>query len=177
MDGGIDRLERAVRKLTNATWALVAFTAATLVWSVVSVWLYAHTSIVSTKSSGADEHFPTEFRKYSDFHKLPLEEQLKQASAIVIAKHEVQDGRLIAKVSEIPCLKPGTRLSYKVGDELRDSGRRIEPNTMYGDGQFVLFTGKDADFRFSATYTNNRLYMAGNMSLDEFRAEVTKACK
>jgi hypothetical protein len=173
-----ETLAKSIRRLTLAVWALALVTLASTLWSLGSVFLYSGSfGLGATKASTSEQTFSKEFEKYAGFHKLPFDEQLKQASAVIIAKHSVEGDRLIAKVSEIPCLKSGTRFGYKIGDELRDSGRRVEPNTFYGDGQIVLFTGAEADFRFSSTFTNNRLHLGGNMSLDDFRKEVSQACK
>jgi hypothetical protein len=178
MQDNSEKLAKSVRGLVLSVWALVFVTAATTLWSVVTVYLFAPSASNTTgqfPSMNSTASIAT--IESSRFHELPIEDKLKKSSAIVVARHEKRDQKLIVRVSEILCQRDGVRLGYKVGDMMRDSGRAIEGDTDYGDGQVVFFSGKEADFRFSTTFRNDRLYTGGQMSLADFRALIAQHCK
>jgi hypothetical protein len=55
------------------------------------------------------------------FHELPVEEQIKRASVIALARFEpANDGRRKAVIAEILKQDPGTTFHYSVGDEYPD---------------------------------------------------------
>lgn len=108
------------------------------------------------------------------FHELSLEEQIKQASVIAIAKYEKSpDGKMKAIIKEFLKKEPGTTIYYSIGDEYPGSSYYPKENTMYGDGVVVFFTGSPATMKMSMTYSGDRIRSLGDIPMELFR----KKCK
>ncbi len=104
------------------------------------------------------------------FHELSLEEQIKTASVIAIAKYEKStDGKMKAIIKEILKKEPGTTVYYEIGDEFPGSSYYPKENTMYGDGVVIFFTGSPASMRMSMTYSGDRIHSLGDIPIELFK--------
>ena len=108
------------------------------------------------------------------FHELSLEDQIKQASVIAIAKYQKSsDGKMKAIINEFLKKEPGTTIYYNIGDEYPGSSYYTKENTMYGDGIIIFFTGSPAIMKMSMTYSGDRIRSLGDIPIELFR----KKCK
>ncbi len=104
------------------------------------------------------------------FHELSIDEQIKEASVIALARYEPSpDGRMKAVIKEFLKKKPGTELYYDVGDEYPSASYVPEENASRGDGLVIFFVGSPAMMRMSMSYTGNRIYSLGDIPLELFR--------
>jgi hypothetical protein len=107
--------------------------------------------------------------EFNSFHDWPVEKQVQAASIIAITKWQKSDSRLKCIITEILKQAPNTTFYYKVGDEYVPGSNQIEDDTIYGDGQVMFFTGSPATFRYSTTYSNDRISGMGDMPITELR--------
>ncbi|MGH8524511.1 MAG: hypothetical protein ACREXY_09920 [Gammaproteobacteria bacterium] len=164
MDATTDQasLTRWIRNLTVAVW-------------VAAIALMLNVAVTLSSYFGLSPMFRTSPEtgltdSLAGFHEFPIEQQIRSASAIVLTKYRRDGDRLTSVVAEILKHKPGTTFHYKVGDEYKAVGDRvIRANTHYGDGEVVFFAGSPATVRLSASYTNERIGMAGDVLLDTLR--------
>ena len=106
------------------------------------------------------------------FYELGLEDQIKQASIIAIAKYEKSpDGKMKTIVKEFLKKEPGTTIYYKIGDEYPGSSYYPKENTMYGDGVVIFFTGSPATMKMSMSYSGDRIQSLGDIPIELFRQE------
>ena len=104
------------------------------------------------------------------FHELPVEEQIKEASVIALARYEsAEDGRMKAVLREFLKKNEGIELYYGVGDEYRPSSYYPKDGTKYGDGLVIFFTGSPAMMRQSMSYSGDRIHSLGDMPLELLR--------
>lgn len=104
------------------------------------------------------------------FHELSLDDQIKQASVIAIAKYEKSsDGKMKAILKEFLKKEPGTTIYYNIGDEYPGSSYYPKENTMYGDGVIIFFTGSPATMKMSMTYSGDRIRGLGDIPIELFR--------
>jgi hypothetical protein len=104
------------------------------------------------------------------FHELSLEEQIKTASVIAIAKYEKSsDGKMKAIIKEFLKKEPGATIYYNIGDEYPGSSYYPKENTMYGDGVVIFFTGSPASMRMSMSYSGNRIHSLGDIPIELFK--------
>ena len=116
------------------------------------------------------------FEGLNTFHQLDVDEQIKLASVIAIAKYvPSDDGKSIAVISEILKKKPGTMFYYEIGDEFPDASIFAEDHTNYGDGLVIFFTGSPAMMRLSMTYKGERIRSLGDLPLKLFREKCKEA--
>ncbi len=105
-----------------------------------------------------------------DFNELSVEEQIKRASVVALARFEPgKDGKRIAVLTEILKQTPGTTFYYKVGEEFPDGSVYSQEGTEYGDGLVIFFTGSPASMRMSMTYSGERIRGLGDIPLKLFR--------
>lgn len=108
------------------------------------------------------------------FHELSLDNQIKQASVIAIAKYEKSpDGKMKAIIKEFLKKEPDTTIYYNIGDEYPGSSYYPKENTMYGDGVIVFFAGSPATMKMSMTYSGDRIRSLGDIPIELFK----KKCK
>lgn len=104
------------------------------------------------------------------FHELSLEEQIKTASVIAIAKYEKSsDGKMKAIIKEFFKKEPGTTIYYDIGDEYPGSSYFPKENTMYGDGVVIFFTGSPASMKMSMSYSGDRIHSLGDIPIELFK--------
>ena len=104
------------------------------------------------------------------FHELSLDEQIKQASVIAIAKYEKSaDGKMKAIIKEFLKKEPGTTIYYNIGDEYPGSSYYPKEKTIYGDGVVIFFTGSPATMKMSMTYSGDRIRGLGDIPIELFR--------
>jgi hypothetical protein len=105
---------------------------------------------------------------------LGLEEQIRQASVIALAKYEKSpDGKMKAVIRELLKKESGTTIYYSIGDEYPSSSYYPSENRSYGDGVVIFFTGSPARMGMSMTFTGNRISGMGDLPVELFR----KKCK
>ena len=120
--------------------------------------------------SESSKSLENSYELLNEFHDLEVDEQIKLARVIAIAKYEPSDdGKSIAVISEILKLQPGTSFYYDIGDEFPDSLYFPEDKTNYGDGLVIFFTGSPAMMRLSMTYSGERIRSLGDLPLKVFR--------
>lgn len=155
-------LTRWIRNLTVAVWVAAIALLLNLAVTLLSYFALVPTSLISPGASFT-ESFP-------GFRELPIEAHVRSASVIVLTKYRREGDKLKSVVSEILKHKPGTTFHYQVGDELGSAGDRVvRENTRYGDGEVVFLAGSPATVRLSASYTNERIAMAGDLPLSALR--------
>jgi hypothetical protein len=113
--------------------------------------------------------------EFNNFHDWPVEKQIQTASVIAIAKYQKSDSTLKCIISEILKQKPGTAFYDKVGDEFPHGNQHIRENTTYGDGQIIFFTGSSATFRYSCSFTGDRVGGLGDIPLNRLRELIQKS--
>ena len=122
-------------------------------------------------SSQMDRAFPQQAEVLHEsgtpFHELKLEEQIKQASVIALAKYEpAPDGKMKAVIKEFLKKEPDATIYYNVSDEYAPSSYYPKKNTNYGDGLIMFFTGSPAMMRMSMSYTGDRIGGLGDLPLE-----------
>jgi hypothetical protein len=156
----------AIGKLTKAVWALVIVTALNLLWNALYPTLI-RPHLLPVAESFTWQH--ADEQKYNDFDQWPLQKQINTASVIALAKFQKQGDRYKCVISEILKRTPNTDFYYKVGDEFQFPGGNAGPQTQYGDGEVIFFTGSPATFRLSTTYNGDRISALGDIPLDRLR--------
>lgn len=108
----------------------------------------------------------------SHFYELKLEDQIKKASVIALAKYEPSpDGKMKAIIKEFLKKEPGTTIYYKVGDEYAASSYYPKDKTTYGDGVIIFFVGSPATMRMSMTYQGDRIHGLGDLPLELLKSK------
>lgn len=176
-----DALARAVRALSLGVGclALVSLVQAGIyAYSVYRSALYFRgvpSSSTATKRGGGHLTGASEIQSDGpSFDRLTPEEQIKRATAILVTKHEVTNGKPKAVVVEILKQPPDGSLGYAVGDEVPLLSSRYGVDTAtYGDGDVVFFAGSSNDMRESVSYRNGRIGGFGEMPLTTLRELVS----
>ncbi len=149
----------------------IAFIA--LAWLGVSLLTSAHVSQGdSTVSFGTSRQPSTPVGAESGppFHELPLEEQIKRASVIALARYEpAPDGRKRAILKEFLKKDPETTIYYKIGDEFTSASFYPAEGSERGDGLVIFFVGSPATMRMSMTFFGDRIPSLGDIPLELFR--------
>lgn len=110
------------------------------------------------------------------FHELEVEEQIKQASVIALAKYEPSpDGKMNAIIKEFLKKEPGTTIYYNVGDEHPRSSYYPKAKTKYGDGLIIFFTGSPATMKMSMSYSGDRIHSLGDIPVELFREKCNES--
>lgn len=104
------------------------------------------------------------------FHELSVEEQIKQASVIVLARYErAPDGKMKAVIREFLKKDPNTVIHYKIGDEYSSASFYPSEGKDYGEGVVVFFVGSPASMRLSVTYSGDRIRGLADIPVELFR--------
>lgn len=104
------------------------------------------------------------------FHELPVEEQIKRASVIALARFEpAADGKMKAIFREFLKKAPDTTIYYSIGDEYPSASYYPSEGARHGDGVVVFFVGSPADMRMSMTYTGDRIHSLGDIPIELFK--------
>ena len=104
------------------------------------------------------------------FRELSVEDQIKSASVIALARYEpASDGRKKAVIKEILKKAPGTEFFYAVGDEYPSGSYYPVEGSSRGDGLVIFFRGSPAMMRMSMSYTGDRIHSLGDIPLELFR--------
>jgi hypothetical protein len=113
---------------------------------------------------------PAAIAEGQSFHELPMEEQIKRASVIALARYEPgEDGKMKAVIREFLKMAPDTVIHYKVGDEFASGSFYPSPERHYGDGMVIFFVGSPASMRLSMTYSGDRIHGLGDIPVELFR--------
>lgn len=108
------------------------------------------------------------------FHELKLEEQIKAASVIALARYErSSDGKMKAIIKEFLKKEPNVTIYYNIGDEYPDASYYPKENVSYGDGVIIFLTGSPARMAMSMTYSGDRIRGLGDLPVELLR----KKCK
>lgn len=175
----IDSTARAIKKLSIAMWIIAVVMVANLLISLVALFSPAFIAkrMMATLPEMGTSSEPGSLAYYNNFHEWPVEKKVQAASVIAVAKWEKSDSTMKCVISEILKQAPNTTFYYKVGDEFRPGNRQIRDNTSYGDGQVLFFTGSPASFRYSTSYTDDRIAGSGDMPITELRELIGKSNK
>ena len=104
------------------------------------------------------------------FYELDLEEQIKQASVIALARYEpATDGKMKAIIKEFLKKEPKAIIYYNIGDEYPTSSYYPKADTNYGDGIIMFFTGSPAMMKYSTTYHGDRIGGLGDLPVELLR--------
>lgn len=104
------------------------------------------------------------------FHDLPLEEQIRQASVIALARYEpAADGKMKAVIREFLKKEPNATIHYGVGDEYPSASFYPNEGRSHGEGVVIFFVGSPADMRLSVTYDGDRIRGLSDIPLELFK--------
>jgi hypothetical protein len=121
-----------------------------------------------TTTAPEPDTFPQE--RGPAFHELPLDEQIRQASVIAIARYEpAPDGQMKAVIKEFLKNDPDTTLYYKIGDEYASGSFYPEAGAERGDGIVIFFQGSPAGLTMSMNYSGDRIPGLGDIPMALFR--------
>ncbi|MCL2525212.1 MAG: hypothetical protein FWF20_09910 [Betaproteobacteria bacterium] len=113
-------------------------------------------------------------RPHTPFHELEVEEQIKEATVIALARYErAGDGRVKAVIKEFLKKEPNTTIYYDIGDEYVTHF----PNdaTREGTGLVIFFVGSPAQVTMSATFSGDRIRGLGDIPLELFKKKCDEA--
>jgi hypothetical protein len=138
---------------------------------VVVPMLFTTPGEATVRSGPSLSERPSSFEEPGpQFHELPLEEQIKTASVIALARYELApDGKQKAIIKEFLKKDPNTTIYYNIGDEYPGGSFYPKDKTSYGDGVIVFFVGSPASMRMSISYTGDRIHSLGDIPLQLFR--------
>lgn len=109
------------------------------------------------------------------FYELGIDEQIKRASVIALARYErASDGEMKAVIKEFLKKEPNVQIYYKVGDEYAPSSYYPGGKTVYGDGVVIFFTGSPATMQLSMTYSGDRIHGLGDIPIELFKEKCAK---
>jgi hypothetical protein len=109
------------------------------------------------------------------FYELPLEERIKQASVIAVARYEAaEDGRMKAVLKEFLKQDDQAAFHYQIGDEYAPSSYYPKQGASYGDGIVIFFEGSPAIMRSSMSYSGDRIPGLGDMPVELLRVKCGK---
>lgn len=180
---GNDVLKRFTDGLVFGAGFAIAYT---VIWPIAADVIYP--AIISSKLEKVAKGIPelrseakppeSQNRQISppapEFHELEIDDQIKQASVIALAKFEpAPDGKKKVIITEFLKKEPGVTIYYDVGDEYASASFYPKGNADYGDGMVVFFTGSPAQMRMSMTYSGDRIRGLGDLPVELFR----KKCK
>lgn len=134
-----------------------------------------HLSELNDRKPPSISRGPQEFREPGiPFHELKLEEKIKKASVIALAKYESShDGKMKAIIKEFLKKQSDATIYYNIGDEYTSSSYYPKDKTSYGDGLVIFFTGSPARMSMSMSYSGDRIRGLGDLPVELFR----KKCK
>jgi hypothetical protein len=164
---------RAIGRLTVAVWVLVGTSLLNLAVSIFGTFYPPFMVQRITDALNASPQLGSREQgdRYSGFHDWPLEKQIAAASVIALTKHRAENGKIKSVIVELLKLKPGTAFYYKLGDEY-GSEYNAKERTAYGDGQVMFFVGSPAQFRYSTTYSGDRILGLGDMPIALLRQKI-----
>ena len=179
MDTSDQATIKAVRRLTIAVWALVLVVGLYVAMSMIAYvpWLMSMSSVSDGSQTGRSGASSRSTLRYENFHDLPLDKQIAAASVIAIAKYQKEGEKLKCVISEILKQSPNTDFYFKVGDEYPSCSRYPKSNEMPVDGQLMFFVGSPAEFRYSTTFSGDRLIGLGEMPIDMLRRKIKGEAK
>lgn len=179
-------LAKSLKKLTAAVW-VVAFSLIGIIVLSIVPWVFPDFYMKQFTSSHTDSpqgHEPlASVRSVTvetplltkQFYELPIEEQIQQASQIIVASYEeAPDGRMKAIITDILKKDPGTVSYYDIGDEHPSSSYYPSEKSSYGDGVIIFFTDSPATMKLSMTYEGDRIRGLGDMPMALFRAKCSE---
>jgi hypothetical protein len=181
-----ESIVRAVRRLTVAVWSLSAMLGLFFLLYAWSFW--SSSSAISRISTQTTWGPPPDIEGVQppkdplpassvpeNLYDLPLEQQIKWASAMAIGRY-VRDGdRYKCIIAEVLKVSPGVTFHYKLGDEYRECSYYPRENESRGDGVVLYFVGNPATFRLSTSFSGDRVRSLGDMPLELMRAEIAKS--
>lgn len=168
-----DAVVRALKRLTVAIWVLIAITTLELLFGLfVTLFPAAVARHFAAQSSDFSSAPPIDQNR--DFYNWPLEKQIGAASVIAVGKMKLEDNIYKCIIAEILKQSPNTTFYYKVGDEYRQGNHAAKPGNDYGDGQLLFFVGSPAEFRYSVSFSGDRVTALGDMPLDVLRQMIHK---
>lgn len=176
-----EHLEKALRRLTRAMWAIAIALIALVVISalpLIAPGFYFRTvtddatAALTSPNPVPPSEGPTVSlqSEYPDFHRLPIEEKVKAASVVALGRYERGDGSTLrAIVTEIVKKTPGTVSYFDVGQEVPNASLLLRPGTNYGDGALIFFAGSPAMMRESYSVSKGRISGLGDVPVDRIR--------
>ena len=109
------------------------------------------------------------------FHELGVDEQIKNASVIALARFEKSsDGKMRAVIKEFLKKNPGVEIYYNIGDEYPSASYYPNKDRGYGDGVVIFFTGSPANMAMSVTYTGDRISGLSDIPIELFKQKCEK---
>jgi hypothetical protein len=109
------------------------------------------------------------------FRDLGLEEKIRQASVIALAKYEpAHDGQMKAIIKEFLKKDPGVTIYYKIGDEHPSSNYYPKEGVGHGDGLVIFFTGSPANMKMSMSYSGDRIHSLGDIPVELFKKKCSE---
>ena len=158
------------------------------IWYVSAAWMVPR--LIGSRVHEAETHFPVpasadkssstsaaedRVRSGKPFHELGIDEQIKQASAIAIARFEhAADGENKAIIREFLKKDPGVEIYYAVGDEYQAASMYPREHTRIGDGVVIFFEGSPAQMVLLMSYYGDRIAGLGDIPIELFRDKCRK---
>jgi hypothetical protein len=134
----------------------------------LAAWQFSEQSPNDSRSDTSSAE--TESESGKQFHELELEDQIRRASIIALARYERDpDGKMKAIISEFLKKEPNVTIYYDIGDEYPSASYYPKVNTNYGDGMVMFFTGSPATMRMSMTYFGDRVHSLGDLPIELLR--------
>jgi hypothetical protein len=178
-------LKKFIEGLVFGAGFAIAFMA---IW-FLSTWLVAP-RIIASQIHEAETHIPASLAANTHsqisldsgwttpekpFHELGVDEQIRQASVIALARYErAPDGEMKAIIREFLKKDPNVDVYYNVGDEFQSASRYPRDDTKFGDGVVIFFTGSPAQMMMSMSYYGDRITGLGDIPIALFRDKCKK---
>lgn len=185
-DDSVSRLEKAIAGLTKPVWFIAIILTAHFALSIFP-WIYPTFYVQRFSEANmkgfSSETFSTEERDLTDaptipnarvlFHELSMEEQLKQATAIVYAKFRPSDdGRFLAIVEEYLKSSATVKKQFKIGDEYSPSSYYPKEKYLRGDGVILFFSGSSANASMSNSVYDSRVPGFGDITIEMLKIKI-----
>jgi hypothetical protein len=180
MNEELNVVSKSINRLTVALWVIAGVLVINLLLSIIPFLFpdfymnqfstVSKVEVPPSESSKMEPVAPEIFVPQKQFHELPIEEQIKEASLIAVAKYEpAPDGQMKAIITDILKKDPNVVSYYDVGDEHPSSSYYPKDRSSYGDGLVIFFTGSPATMRMSMSYEGDRIRSLGDMPLSLFK--------
>ena len=137
-------------------------------WCVLSLWTHVSLGPPHLTASGGPAGTQVMDDSAPQFDKLSLDEKIKKASVITLARYEHSpDGKLKAVFKEF--LKKAPDTDFYDTDQAQGSDLAKFGGVAEGDTLIAFYVGSPAAFAESISFTGEHLSMYGDMPLEMFR--------
>lgn len=112
----------------------------------------------------------------AEFHEMSVDEKIRNASGIAIARFErLGENDVQAVIQEFLKRDPNTEFFYQVGDALPDGHEYLSMKDTGSVGLVIFFVGSPATIASVSSFREDRIYSLGDMPLDLLRQKAAEA--